>query len=420
MTAPTTPPTPGGPAPPAARSAGPAPVTPLGRLLAMFAVTAVGWSLPNTASATLAQALVAEQSPDRKVALFAVVSTVGAVSAMVCTIVGGAWSDRTRSRFGRRTPWIVGGALVAVPGLLVAAITPSLPVLVAGYALFQGGMNASIAGLNAVTPDRVPRDRLGVASAVAGLGYLIGLVAGTAVAAAFVEAPAAGLLAVPWVLLATALAFAAAAPDESSRDAVAPPTRWRALLPPLDRDFLLAFAGRFLTLLALLLFNTYALYIGTDHLGLDTGEAGAVIALGTLFLGAAALVTTVAGGIVSDRIGRRKPLVAGASLVMALGVTPLLVAPGVPALLVFSTLAGVGYGTYLSVDAALMVEVLPSDGDAGKDLGFLTLANTAPVVLAPGLAGGIVTLLGYGALFTALMACAIGGALCILMIRKVS
>ncbi|OLT10125.1 hypothetical protein BJF79_04945 [Actinomadura sp. CNU-125] len=385
----------------------------------MFAVTAAGWSLPNTASATLAQALVAQESPDRKVALFAVVSTVGAVAAMVCTVVGGAWSDRTRSRFGRRTPWIVGGALVAVPGLVAAAVAPNFAVLVAGYALFQGGMNASIAGLHAVTPDRVPRDRLGLASAVTGLGYLIGLVAGTAIAAAFIEAPAAGLLAVPWVLLATAAAFAVVAPDASSRDAASPPTRWRALLPPRDRDFLLAFAGRFLTLLALLLFNTYGLYIATDHLGLATAEAAAVIALGTLFLGVAALVSTMVAGIASDRIGRRKPLVAGASLVLGLGVTPLLAAPGVATMLLFSALAGIGYGTYLSVDAALMVEVLPSGGDAGKDLGFLALANTAPVVLAPGLAAAIVTLLGYRALFAALMACATGGALCILSIRKV-
>ena len=280
-------------------------------------------------------------------------------------------------------------------------------------------MNASIAALNAVTPDRVPRERLGLASAVSGLGYLLGLVIGTTVAAALIETPGRGLVLVPWVLLGGALLFVIIAPDRSSRTEPAPTTSWRALLPPRDRDFLLAFLGRFLTLFALLLFSVYSLYICTDYLHLSPIRAGEVIALGMLLLAVTAIASTVTGGLVSDRIGRRKPIVAGASLLMALGALPVVVAPSVGTLLLFTALAGVGYGAYLSVDAALMVEVLPSGMDLGKDLGFLTLANTAPVVLAPGAAAVVVSISGYPALFVALIVSAVLGGACILAIRKV-
>ena len=43
-----------------------------------------------------------------KVAALGVVSGVSAVFALVFNPIGGALSDRTRSRFGRRAPWLVG------------------------------------------------------------------------------------------------------------------------------------------------------------------------------------------------------------------------------------------------------------------------------------------------------------------------
>lgn len=388
-------------------------------LITMMGIAALGWSLPNTSAATLGQAVVAEMDPTRKVALFAVVSTCGAVAAMVMTILGGALSDRTRSRFGRRSPWILGGAAVAVCGLLIASTAQTLLVLTLGYALFQGAMNASIAGLNAVTADRVPQPKLGVASSIAGLGYLIGLVLGAIVASALISDPRHGFRVVPWILLAAALIFVIVAPDTSATHLERKKFEWRRLLPPRDRDFLLAFAGRFLSILALLLFNVYGLFLAEDYLGLDRQAAASAIATGTALLGGAALISTVLGGIISDRIRRRKPIVAGCSVLMGLGVLPLLFAPSVGTLWLFMTLAGAGYGAYLSVDAALMVEVLPSEIDAGKDLGFLALGNTAPVVIAPALTAVIVSTLGYPALLVTLAICALLGGASIFAIRKV-
>ena len=77
---------------------------------------------------------------------------------------------------------------------------------------------------------------------------------------------------------------------------------------------------------------------------------------------------------------------------------------------------GLGFGVYLSVDFALMTEVLPSDADRGRDLGVANIANSLPQVLAPVVAAPIVTHLGgYPVLY--LLAAVAGGAGAVLVYR---
>jgi len=157
----------------------------------------------------------------------------------------------------------------------------------------------------------------------------------------------------------------------------------------------------------------------TDLLGLSTPEAGRLIAGGTTLLGVGALTASVVTGVISDRQGRRKPLSVGASLLIAASALPLVVQPGVPAMLVFYAVAGVGYGAFLAVDGALMVEVLPAAGTEAKDLGVLSIANSAPVVLGPVVAAATVTVAGYRPLFAVSLVLACVGAFCISRIRRV-
>ncbi len=86
------------------------------------------------------------------------------------------------------------------------------------------------------------------------------------------------------------------------------------------------------------------------------------------------------------------------------------------AMVAAAAVAGLGFGIYLSVDTALMTEVLPSADDRAKDMGILNIANTAGQVLAPGLASVTVAVGGYRPLFLVglvglVVACA--SALCI-------
>ena len=45
---------------------------------------------------------------------------------------------------------------------------------------------------------------------------------------------------------------------------------------------------------------------------------------------------------------------------------------------------GLGFGMYMAVDLALVVDVLPDPDQAAKDLGVLNIAGALPFSLAPG------------------------------------
>ena len=96
-------------------------------------------------------------------------------------------------------------------------------------------------------------------------------------------------------------------------------------------------------------------------------------------------------------------------------------ADGVGGYLVGMAVSGVGFGMYMAVDLALVVDVLPDPGSAAKDLGVLNIAGALPFALAPALAPVVLGLTdnSYSALYLVAGACALLGALAILPIRGV-
>jgi MFS family permease len=413
-------------APPLEPAPEPGPAAPrgsLGRLGPLLFAGHLSWALPANAAGTLLQALFAEQRADSKIAASAALTTIGAVASITATVAAGVLSDHTRSRHGRRNPWILGGALVSALGLSLAGVTGVFAVQVLCFAVFQAGLGAMLAALYAVMPDRVAPAELGRASSFGAVGYLVGTALGGFAAAALIQSPAAGIVAVPWTMVIAAVLFVTLARDRSNLDD--PRERLdvrgvlRSLLPPDDADYRRAFVGRLLVIMALFVIAFYQLYLLTDVLGVSTARAGAVIAAGTTLLGVTALLASLVTGWISDRQGRRKPLAAGASALVACATVPLVVHPSIPALFVFAAVAGLGYGAFLAVDGALMVEVLPAAGSEARDLGVLSIANSAPVVLGPVVAAITVTVAGYRPLFVVSGVLAAAGAVCIARIRRV-
>ncbi|WP_228515971.1 MFS transporter [Agreia pratensis] len=139
----------------------------------------------------------------------------------------------------------------------------------------------------------------------------------------------------------------------------------------------------------------------TDYLGLASQEAGSVAGILSICSMVTLVVGTLVFGRLSDSLGRRKVFVFAASIIMAVGIAIPLFFPTVPAMIAYSLVVGVGYGAYLAVDVALMVDVLPSAGDAGKDLGTLNVATNIPQAITPVVAATLLWLTGgdYGAIF---------------------
>jgi MFS family permease len=132
------------------------------------------------------------------------------------------------------------------------------------------------------------------------------------------------------------------------------------------------------------------------------------------------IITSMIGGPLSDRMGKRKPLVIISSAVIAAASLILAFAPTWTGALIGASVLGIGFGCYLAVDFALITEVLPTALSRGKDLGVLNIANSLPQVLAPLIAFPFVTLWGgYVSLYVAAAVIGLLGAVFVVKIKGV-
>ncbi|WP_336026697.1 MFS transporter [Geodermatophilus sp. FMUSA9-8] len=390
--------------------AAPAPATRMrrmsfGLLLVYVAILAVnsggnGILLPN---------IVAGIDEAGKIGNLAIVTTVAFVANIFAQPVAGALSDATRSRFGRRTPWMVGGALLTSGFLVGLPMAQSVLTVALVWLVVQVGVNALQAAATAVVPDRYPAARRGGVSAMIGVGIIIGNAVGVAVAGSTATRGALPYVVLAGLVLVIVGAFVVVNRDEPSTHLPRERTGAREFLrgfwvsPRRHPDFAWAFFSRFLMVIGFYGAQTYGLYILRDYIGLGDEESNSFAATMGVVLLVGVLVSASVSGWLSDRVGRRKPFIVWSSVVMAIALAVPLVVPTTTGILVYAFLLGLGFGTYISIDLALMTEVLPArigGGSAGRDLAILGLATTVPQALSPSIAAGLVTLTGgYPVLF---------------------
>jgi len=402
-----------------------------GRWIALIALANLGLYLGylGPISVLLPNQVQAIAGPAHKVAVLGWVTGIGAAVAMVANPVAGALSDRTASRFGRRRPWIVCGALAGAAALVLLAGQHALAGVLIGWCLAQAGLNAMQAGLTASVPDQVPVPQRGAVSGWIGLPQSVGVLLAVVLVTDVVSGNG-GYVLIAACVLACALPFALTTPDVRLPRAGRPPFDWRAfarsfwLSPRRYPDFAWAWLTRFAVNLGNAMTLLYLLYFLRDRLHYSRlfpghkAEDGLVVLI-LLYLGGV-VITAVAGGVLSDRTGRRKLPVMVAGLVMAVAAVLLALWPSWPAAMAAAAIMGLGYGVYLSVDAALVTQVLPSAAGRAKDLGIINIANSGPQVLAPAVAAPLVSQLGgYRALYLSVAGITVLGSLLVQRIRSV-
>lgn len=385
-------------------------------------------------------------------------AALGAITVVVLQPLIGALSDRTSSRLGRRRPYVLVGGVVMLAGLALLAATRELALYVAGLFLVVVANTVSGTAYQGLVPDRVPAQQRGVASGYMGVMTILGTVGSLAVASLLVgksshgQSPAAaiaqgaslfyllaalilivgvvvtilGVREIPHPHLPAAAVSAVLHPNSHIASETSSPRQRLArlwLAPWRHANFTWLFLTRGSVMLGLALFMTYIEYYfaRVEHLTnfIQVTALNAVLAL------AGAICSTLVLGIISDRT-RRVPIVFVATACMALAALTFVVAPDHIPLWPLGILFGLGYGAYMSVDAALAIDALPSQRDAGKDLGIWSTASTLPAVIAPLLGSGIIfiadrfgqTVLGYRGVFGFATLFLILGAVFVLKIRE--
>ena len=279
-------------------------------------------------------------------------NSVGCVFALISNVVFGALSDVTRSRFGKRTPWIVCGGFIAATGYAVTVLSQSLAVIVIGWSIVQVGVNMMIAPAVAVLSDRIPQQVRGTFSALYGGAMIVGSSLGTLIGSWFISDRFIGFLigvvvfAVCGIL--TVFIWPSEAPSTIQKDVQALSIReiLHSFIPPLRgcRDFYLALFGRLALIFGWSMISGYQLYILQKYCGLNTAQSAAVVAQMSIIAMVSLIVTSLCAGPISDRLGKRKIIVAIGSLIVIIGMAMPWLMPTAAGMLLFAGIGNAGYG----------------------------------------------------------------------------
>ncbi|MBI0142278.1 MFS transporter [Bifidobacterium sp. W8106] len=360
-------------------------------------------------------------------ALMGIVNACTAVASLVSNLLFGNFSDRSRSRYGRRTPWILGGAVLGGVTLFLTGMTTNPVLLTIVYCLCMFGLNCMIAPMVAILSDRVPSGVRGTLSAFYGAGSTIGSPIGSLIGAALVTHMFTGFVLAGVLMFLGGVVAVLIMPREGSaaylpKDEGTLMDVLKSFRPPRfhgAHDFYKAFVGRLCMLLSYQMISAYQLYIIEKYVGQTVTQAAATISVMSVITMVVSLLGSLVSGPVSDLIGRRKVPVVIASVLFAIGIAMPWISPTVMGMYLYAGIAGFGYGVYSSVDQALNVDVLPSKEEAGKDLGILNLATTLGQMAGPLVMSFITLNWGYAAAFPTAIVFALLGCVFILMIRNV-
>lgn len=351
-------------------------------------------------------------SPAEAASITAFAVAPGALAAVIFNALGGRISDRSTSRFGRRRPWLIVGALGMLVGLALIALAPGAALMAVGWFLAQAAGNLALAAYVASIADQLSPAQYGRASGLVGIASNLAVMIATWLASVLTGNMIALFLVPGLIGMVLVLVFAFMLPEPVLRENRLPfnlrelvLTFWRN--PVKFPDFGLAWGGRFTIILASFMFTTFRVLYMENHLGLEPGDAVRAVATGVTIYTVTSMVASLLAGWLSDLLGRRKILVAASILIFGLATYLLLHADTVTAFYVVEAIMGLAYGTYIAVDLALVLEVLPDREQAGKDMGVFNIANALPQSLAPAFGGFLLANLGGGTDFTALLVAAL-------------
>ncbi|WP_181801984.1 MFS transporter [Streptomyces shenzhenensis] len=310
----------------------------------------------------------------------------------------GVWSDRTRSRLGRRTPFMIAGALLGTVALVGVALAPT--VLLVGLAWVLGMIGWSTTGqaIQNVQADRVPEEQRGRISALTGVMTQIAPVLGIGIAYAVASSTLLVFL-LPGVLGAVLVVlFPFVKPEGDSRTLVhTSGVTLKDLVtsygfdPRRYPDFGWNWLGRFVFFMGLYFNTTFGTFFYAQRLDMPVKEvAGIVASIGIIGV-LAATGGAIGGGFLSDKLGRRKLFTLIGSGLFVVGAVTEAFAYSLPQLIVGAVVMQLAIAVFSAVDQAIVFAVLPDRAQAGRYLAVVAFAQKIPSALAPLIAPLVIT-----------------------------
>ena len=363
------------------------------------------WFTASPIRGTLLPQLFSDIDPAHKVSAVAALTAVSAIFSALGNILFGALSDMTRTKIGRRMPWIIGGVLIESALLCLIANLTNIWLIVAFWSLVSMAENAAAAPMIAQQADRIAPKWRGTVSTLWGIGLAAQQLT-TMLAAQFLGNVKLGIYILAAIGVVVMIAHVLLSHEKGNLSQPKIKFTGKNMMLHFSipikgaRDYWLAISGKLLEAMAGNIVAVYLLYILTDYMHLGQNAAGKTISSYALITLIITLIFTAISGPIADKMGRLKLPVALSMILIGIGQFFPFFSPHPWTIYVLAVLAGIGIGIFNSIDNALDLAVLPNKETSGKDMGFINLANTLSQVMAALFASLIVTYLGgYRAIF---------------------
>ncbi len=409
----------------------------------IFVISLLGFALTfssNIQDPALMTHKTQQLAPDMPNTALGFLGFIGLLVAMAVQPIVGVFSDRAKTKLGRRIPFIIGGAVLIAASLFLLVAAPTLWVLLLGVILIQFSSNILQGPWQALIPDLVPESQRGMASSLKGVMDIIALVVGGMVAGKILsvgldqwgEAGVYFAAAVPTIVFFVFVTFTAIWAREKQDEAAASgPVATKTVGEALKGAFYVNFrenkifgwwfANRILFWGAFIAINTFLINYMVDVIGMEQKAAQSFYGNLKMILGGALIVLALLSGWLSDKYGR-KPIMLISGLVSFAGALFLLFVRDQTLITVAGAIIGMGIGAFISVSWALATDIVPAD-ESARYLGIANIATCIGSGVARLLGGVLIdpinkalgsSSMGYQSLFILATVCFLASALVII------
>jgi Na+/melibiose symporter-like transporter len=310
----------------------------------------------------------------------------------------GALSDRTRTRIGRRKPYVLAGAPVA------AVAFATVPFLLGGpLPLFMGGIIVTLLAMDVfrtpvvtlmadLTPPQLRSPSNGIINFMGGLGGVVaqlvgGMLFGVSPIAPFLLGAGGMLIAQTILVLAVREPEQPEAPEEPDAPPAGLLSSFVGLFRNRERSALLLLAAICCWFLGQSAFDAWFTSFAIQQVKLDTGQA----VLLKLAFTTSALASSIPCGMIGARIGRQRGILCGLAIFAVCAALLYGIHDG---LWIRPVLAVAGFGWMLVVvnSLPLVLDFAP-EGREGTFTGLYYLASQTAAFIGPTFSGWVLNLL---------------------------
>jgi len=339
-------------------------------------------------------------------ALIGFFMTLDNIAALFIQPPVGAWSDRLRTKIGRRMPFILIGAPVGALAFGLIPVAAVLPLFVACTSTLLLSMafwrTPVVALMPDITPSRYRSQANGIINLMGGIGTIIASLVGSTLYEINVNFPfwmGSGL-----VIVAALLVFIFIKEPKEYEESEKQPNMFQSLgelFRDKDKSGLRILFAIFFWFLAYTGVEAFLTLYATKSLGIPEGDAGRL----TGHMGIFFVLFAMIAGVVGSRIGRRVTISIGivgmAALLLTIALLPadllsvsLTKLPALGTIRVLNLfLMGAGIAwSFININSLPMVVDLTTAARIGTFTGLYYLFSTFSAIVGPNLNGLIVQL----------------------------